>query len=107
MSIFELVDKDGDTGMLVVGGNIDTTVRIQADEAGRPDERLLSVEIDQVRDPVALAIAAGGVQARLAKLPEHQDTSGMTSLQLLERLTAQDRAADIARFQGYIGLKAS
>lgn len=60
MSLFELVDKSGDTGMLVVGLGVDQTFRKEADSAERPDERLIDTTIEAALDPRALRIAAAG-----------------------------------------------
>lgn len=43
MSTYEFFDDRGDAGMLVVGWAVDRTFRDEADKAGRPDERLLTV----------------------------------------------------------------
>ena len=43
MSLYELMDSDGDTGMLVGGAGIDIAFRKEADAHNRPDERLVTI----------------------------------------------------------------
>ncbi|MBA3758787.1 hypothetical protein H0X10_04135 [Candidatus Saccharibacteria bacterium] len=43
MSVYELMDKSGDSGMLVAGAGIDMSFRKEADAHNRPDERLITV----------------------------------------------------------------
>ena len=67
MSFYELFDKNGDVGMLVIGDGVDGSFRLAADKVKRPDERLLtvpSVEALLTRDALVLA-----AQGRRAEIP--------------------------------------
>ncbi len=66
MALFELVNKSGDTGMLVVGAGVDATFRKQADEADRPDERLLDTSAREALDPSLIHVAAIGACGQIA-----------------------------------------
>lgn len=66
MSLFELVDKSGDTGMLVVGAGVDATFRKQADEADRLDERLIDTSVEEALDPSLIHVAAIGACGQIA-----------------------------------------
>ncbi len=60
MSMHDYFDKDGPTGLLVVGVD-DMNFRDEADAIGRPDQRLMTVRSpDELLDPEALKIAAQG-----------------------------------------------
>lgn len=62
MSMHELFDQNGDTGMLVVGVD-DMVFRNEADTAGHPDQRLITVHNPKdLLDPETLRIAAQGRQ---------------------------------------------
>lgn len=67
MAMYELFDDSGDQGLLVVGELVDRTFREEADQAGRQDERLVTVrDPESLLEPDALALAARGLSNRLA-----------------------------------------
>lgn len=69
MSTFELSDRTGGTGMIVVGLTTDLTFRDEADKAGRPDERLLTVtNPEDLLTKDSLEMAARGLCNRRASL---------------------------------------
>lgn len=71
MALYELYDVTGDQGMLVAGLTIDESFRREADEAGRKDERLLTIEdAGALLAPEALVIAAKGLCAHQNQLAD-------------------------------------
>ena len=64
---FELMDRSGDSGMLVVGAGIDRTFRKEADAHNRPDERLVTVsDPETLLEHDMLVMAAAGQLATRA-----------------------------------------
>lgn len=76
MSLYELVDRTGDTGMLVGGAGVDISFRHEADEHNRPDERLLTItNPEDLLDHDMLVQAAVGRLATRVALAEEIDTA--------------------------------